>query len=237
MRPKAAIFDVFGTVVDWRRGVAEAVAPAFAEKGLELDPFAFADAWRREYQPAMERIRSGARGYAALDDLHLENLERVLAFLDIAGCFAEAERRDLNTAWERLPPWPDSVAGLARIRRAMIVAPCSNGSIALMTRLARFAGLGWDCILGADIARAYKPAAEAYLLSAAALRLAPGEVVMVAAHNDDLAAARALGFATAFVPRPAEHGPGQATDLGPTGEWDIVAADLEDLAERLALIT
>lgn len=233
MAIRAAIFDVFGTVVDWRRGVAEAVAPILASKGIAVDPVVFADAWRDEYQPAMETVRSGARGYAPLDDLHLENLGRVLDRYGIADAFSPEERAELNTAWERLPPWPDSVAGLAAIRAERIIAPCSNGSIALMTRLARFGGLPWDCILGADVARAYKPARQAYLGSAAALRLEPAEVVMVAAHNDDLHAARACGLATAFVPRPAEHGADQTTDLAPEADWDFVAPDLVALASML----
>ncbi|MEM9146425.1 MAG: haloacid dehalogenase type II [Pseudomonadota bacterium] len=234
MAIKAAIFDVFGTVVDWRRGVAEAVAPVLAAKGLALDPLALADAWRAEYQPAMERVRSGERGYVPLDDLHLENLARVLGAFGVVEAFTAAEQAALNQAWERLPPWPDAVAGIAAIQAERIVAPCSNGSIALMTRLARFGGLPWDCILGADVARAYKPDPQAYLGSAAALRLAPAEVLMVAAHNGDLHAARAAGLATAFVPRPTEAGPGQTTDLAPEADWDVIAPDLPGVAARLA---
>lgn len=231
----AAIFDVFGTVVDWREGVAAAARRAFAAKRIDADPHAFADAWRGEYQPAMERVRSGQRGYVPLDDLHLENLERVLARFGIAERFDAGERGELNRAWERLPPWPDSAPAIAAMRAAgLIAAPCSNGSIALMARLARFAGLGWDCILGADVARAYKPDPLAYRRSVAALRLPPSAVVMVAAHNDDLAAARAEGLRTAFVPRPLEHGPGQTSDLAPAEDWDFVATDLEELAATLA---
>ncbi|MEM6677625.1 MAG: HAD family hydrolase, partial [Pseudomonadota bacterium] len=152
MTIKAAIFDVFGTVVDWRRGVAEAVAPVFAAKGIEDDAYAFADAWRQEYQPAMEGVRSNARPYTPLDILHRENLDRVLEARGLADAFDEAERAALNQAWEKLPAWPDSVPGIARLRATLLVAPCSNGSIALMSRLARFAGLSWDAILGADVA-------------------------------------------------------------------------------------
>ncbi len=233
MAIRAAIFDVFGTLVDWRRGIAEAAAPAFAARGIGLDPAAFADLWRAEYQPAMERVRSGARAYVALDALHRENLDRVLAAEGLSGRFDDAARADLARAWERLPPWPDTVAGLAAIRERAFVAPCSNGSIALMVRLARFAGLRWDAILGAEIARAYKPDPAVYRASAAALGLPPGEVMMVAAHNDDLAAARAAGFATGFVRRPAEHGPGQTGDLAPAADWDAVADDLPALAARI----
>jgi len=230
----AAVFDVFGTLVDWRRGVAEAVAPALAEKGVGVAPEALADAWRAEYQPGMEAVRSGRRSYVPLEELHLENLARALEALGIGEAFDARERATLNTAWERLPAWPDAAPGLARLRRAMIVAPCSNGSIALTTRLSRHAGLGWDCVLGADIARGYKPDPAVYRACCDALRLAAGEVMMVAAHNDDLAAARRAGLATAFFPRPGEHGPGRAADLAPDADWDVVAADMGDLARRLA---
>lgn len=230
---KAAIFDVFGTVVDWRSGVSAVLERAFAAKGIDADPVAFAVAWRGEYQPAMERIRAAERRYVSLDDLHFENLHRVLAYFEIADRFTEAEMWDLNAAWEQLPPWPDSVEGLSRIKARMIIAPCSNGSIALMARLARFAGLPWDCILGADVARAYKPDPLAYRMSVAALRLAQDEVVMVAAHNDDLAAARAEGLRTAFLPRPTEHGSDQSTDLEPAADWDFAVDDLNALARAL----
>jgi 2-haloacid dehalogenase len=228
---RALIFDVFGTVVDWRSGVAREVAAAFARKQKPVDAEAFADAWRGEYQPAMERIRSGDRGYVALDDLHRENLERVLNRRGAGTLFSDEEKVKLATAWEKLPPWPDSVAGLTRLKPKWPIAPCSNGSIALMTRLARFGGLPWDCILGADIAQNYKPNAATYLASCAALRLAPSEVVMVAAHNDDLKAARAAGLQTAYFPRPDEFGPGVKTDLAPAEDWEFVATDLRDLAE------
>ena len=233
-RPKALIFDVFGTCVDWRSGIAAEVEKVFRAKGIDADPHAFADAWRAEYQPAMARIRSGDRGYVDLDDLHRENLDRVLAKFDWHSRFDGAERDSLNHAWEKLPPWPDVVAGLAELRRCAIVAPCSNGSIALMTRLAKFAALPWDCILGAGIARNYKPEPAVYLAACAALRLEPGEVMMVAAHNDDLAAARATGLMTAFVARPAEYGPHQSRDFEATSDWDIVADDFGELARKLA---
>lgn len=235
MGVKAAIFDVFGTVVDWRSGVAAVMREAFAAKGIDDDPEAFADAWRGEYQPAMERIRAGGRGYVALDDLHLENLDVVLEARGLSARFDKAERAALNKAWEKLPPWPDSVAGVAAIRRLMPVAPCSNGSIALMTGLARFGGLTWDCILGADIAQDYKPKPAVYRASARALRLTPGQVVMVAAHNDDLEAARYAGLQTAFIPRPDEKGPGLGESRA-TGDWEFVADDLVDLARRLAAV-
>ena len=231
MQPRALIFDVFGTVVDWRAGVSAFVAPALAARGLEVAPEALADAWRGEYQPAMQRIREGGRGYVPLDDLHRENLDRALEGLGIAEAFDAPARDALNPAWEALPPWADVLPGLERLRARFLLAPCSNGSTALMVRLARFAGLRWDCILGADVARDYKPKAGVYLASAAALRLAPGEVMMVAAHDGDLAAARAAGLQTAFVPRPDEFGTGEPEAI--SQQWDVIAEDFGDLAERL----
>lgn len=231
--PAALIFDVFGTCVDWRSGVAAEAKKIFADKEIETDPEAFADAWRGEYQPAMEIIRSGNRGYIDLDDLHRENLDCVLDRFDLSDRVDAGERQALNHAWEKLPPWPDVLPGLSELRRHAIVAPCSNGSIALMTRLARFAGLPWDCILGAAIACDYKPKPEVYLASCRALRLDPAEVLMVAAHNDDLHAAHSAGLKTAFVARRTEHGPLQTTDLGPTAAWDYVAADFPKLAEAV----
>ncbi|KEO56372.1 hypothetical protein TP2_02260 [Thioclava pacifica DSM 10166] len=221
---KALLFDVFGTCVDWRSAIAREVAAVLPE----VDALAFADAWRGEYDPAMARIREGGRGYVALDDLHRENLHRV------AERFGVIAPDALSHAWERLDPWPDTVAGLSALKRQRIIAPCSNGSIALMTRLARHAGLPWDCVLGADIARDYKPKPEVYLASCAALRLPPEAVMMVAAHNGDLAAARALGLKTAFVPRLTEYGPDQRSDLGPEADWDVIAPDFLSLAQRLA---
>ncbi|WP_425043909.1 haloacid dehalogenase type II [Primorskyibacter sp. S87] len=222
---QAMIFDVFGTCVDWRNSVARAVA----EMLPDVDALAFADAWRGEYDPSMARIRDGQRGYVPLDDLHLENLHAVA---DRFGVNVP-DTRLLNTAWEKLDPWPDVVAGLGQLKSQRIIAPCSNGSIGLMTRLARYGGLPWDCILGADLARDYKPRPAVYLAACSALRLPPRQVMMVAAHNSDLHAARAVGLATGFVPRPTEHGSGQTQDLQPDGNWDIIAADFEDLARQL----
>lgn len=222
---KALISDVFGTCVDWRSSVARDVAAVLPE----VDAAAFADAWRGEYDPAMARIRDGNRGYIPLDDLHLENLDRVADRFGVTV----PDRIRLNRAWERLDPWPDVVDGLAALKTDRIIAPCSNGSIALMTRLAKWGGLPWDCILGADLARDYKPSPAVYAACCTALRLPAQEVMMVAAHNGDLHAAQACGLRTAFVPRPTEHGPGQTIDLEPEGDWDLVAPDFLALAEAL----
>ncbi|WP_212525672.1 haloacid dehalogenase type II [Actibacterium sp. MT2.3-13A] len=222
---QALIFDVFGTCVDWRSSIAREVTRELPQ----VDALAFADAWRAEYQPAMERIRSGNRGYVALDDLHLENLHRVCA--DFGVTCPDPER--LNRAWERLDPWPDVVPGLRALKAHAIIAPCSNGSIALMTRLSRHARLPWDCVLGAEIARDYKPKPVVYHGACGALQLTPDQVMMVAAHNGDLAAARAAGLKTAFVPRPTEYGPGQHSDLVPEDAWNVIARDFRDLSAQL----
>lgn len=233
MTPQALVFDVFGTLVDWRTSIARHVTAAFAAQGAEIDGPAFADAWRAQYQPAMARVREGRRGYVPLDEIHCENLLTVLNAFGHARTFMPDEIIALAREWERLDPWPDVPAGLTRLRAHRIVAPCSNGSIAMMTRLARHAGLPWDCILGAEIARDYKPKAAVYRAACAALRLDPAQVMMVAAHNGDLAAARGAGLATAFVLRPLEHGPDQTTDLAPDAGWDLVARDLAHLADQL----
>ncbi|MBW8267922.1 haloacid dehalogenase type II [Caldovatus aquaticus] len=232
---RALVFDVFGTVVDWREGIAREAAPFLARHGrADLDPRAFADAWRARYQPAMEECRSGRRPFTRLDVLHRENLEAVLRAhgLDPAG-IAEAELDALNRAWHRLDPWPDVVPGLTRLKARYVIAPLSNGNVALLLNMAKRAGLPWDAILGAEVAQAYKPQPEAYLRTADILGLAPGQVALVAAHNGDLKAARACGLRTAFVPRPREHGPGQTSDLAPAEAWDVIARDFEDLAARL----
>ncbi len=229
---RALLFDVFGTVVDWRSGIAREAAPLLARHGVAMDPHAFADAWRRRYQPAMEAVRSGARPFARLDVLHRENLRAVLADAG-APALPEAELAQLNTAWHRLDPWPDAVPGLARLKARFVIAPLSNGNIALLLNMAKRAGLPWDAILGAEVAQAYKPRSEAYLRTAEILGLRPEQCMMVAAHNGDLAAAQRCGLATAFVPRPAEHGPGQTRDTRPDGAWDVVAASFTELADRL----
>jgi 2-haloacid dehalogenase len=228
---------VFGTVVDWRSGVAREAAPFLRRHGVaSVDPFTFADAWRAGYQPAMEEVRSGRRPFARLDVLHRENLEAILPQFRIDPNKAPAsELNELNLAWHRLDPWPDSVAGLTRLKARFIIAPLSNGNIALILNMAKRAGLPWDAILGAEVVQAYKPAPEAYLRTANVLAMAPEEICLVAAHNGDLAAARSCGMRTAFISRPTEHGPDQTTDLRADEDWDVIAADMGDLAEKLAV--
>jgi 2-haloacid dehalogenase len=232
---RALVFDVFGTVVDWRGGVAREAGSFLAQHGAKhVDPAEFADAWRRHYSPAMEEVRSGRRSFTRLDILHRENLDRVLEEFGVdPRPIPSADLDDLNLAWHRLDPWPDSVAGLKRLKTRYIIAPLSNGNIILLLNMAKRAGLPWDAILGAEVVRAYKPMPEAYLRTADILALRPEQVCLVAAHNDDLAAARECGLRTAFFARPTEHGPGQTNDLSPAEEWDVVASDLVNLAEKL----
>lgn len=231
---KAVVFDTFGTVVDWRSGVAAAVQK-FAEKNhLSLDPVEFADKWRGGYYPSMAPIRSGERGYVPLDQLHLENLGTALeqSGFDLKA-FATEELHALNRAWEQVPGWPDSCEGLARIKDHYILGPLSNANTALLTNMAKSAGLPWDVVIGLDLLQAYKPDPAAYIGAASLLRLEPGEVMLAAAHNYDLQAAREAGFATAFVLRPTEHGPKQTSDLEPESDWDICVDDLIQLASAL----
>jgi len=229
---KALTFDVFGTVVDWRSGIIEEGRAVGRRKGIEADWQAFADAWRGRYQPSMSRVRDGKAPWTNLDGLHRASLDALLEEFGI-GELDEQERDAMNRAWHRLPPWPDSVAGLTRLRKKYILATLSNGNVALLVNMARNAGLPWDAILGVEVARHYKPQPQAYLVTAELLGLAPHDCMMVAAHNGDLVAAAALGFRTAFVPRPTEHGPDQQTDLEAEHDFDIVGESFIDLAKQL----
>ncbi|MEM8629952.1 MAG: haloacid dehalogenase type II [Pseudomonadota bacterium] len=232
-QPRALLFDVFGTVVDWRKSIMGNLERFFRSRGVPGDWEAFAAEWRALYQPAMAAVREGRRDYVILDVLHRENLDAVLAKRDLGG-LNEAEKNQLNALWHRLDPWPDSAEGLRQLREKHVVAALSNGNIGMMANVARHGDLRWDAILGADIARDFKPKPAVYLRAAEALGLRPGECMMVAAHNEDLAAARALGLATAFILRADEHGPGQTTDLAPAQDWDVVTDSLTGLAARLA---
>jgi 2-haloacid dehalogenase len=227
----ALFFDVFGTLVDWRASIAREAEALFKPKGIELDYFAFADAWRGEYQGAMEAVRAGRIGFCKLDILHRRNLELTLKRFGIADV-SEDEKRNLNFAWHRLDAWSDVPCGLARLKRDYLLAPVSNGNISLMVDLARRNGLPWDAILGAEIAGDYKPKPRVYLAAAEAFDLKPERCVMVAAHSSDLAAAAALGLRTAHVTRPNEHGPGRG-EAAPTVRVDLAVKSLEELADKL----
>jgi 2-haloacid dehalogenase len=231
---RALLFDVFGTVVDWRTGIAAEAARLLGGRGLARDWLAFADDWRGRYQPAMAAVRSGGRPFAKLDVLHRENLAQTLAAFGIAE-LDEALIDELNRAWHRLPPWPDVVPGLARLRPRYLLAPVSNGHVALMVALARHGGLPWDAILGAEVARAYKPQPAVYLAAAELLDLPPAACLMVAAHADDLDAAAACGLRTAYVARPAEYGPpaAGAVPAPPPGRYDLEVDSFLALADRL----
>jgi 2-haloacid dehalogenase len=226
--------DVFGTVVDWRTSIARELNAFLRRHESDLDPEALADAWRGLYQPSMERVRSGERPWVRLSVLHRETLDAVLKQngFDV-GRLSDEELTNLARGWERLDPWPDSVEGLQRLKKRFVIGPISNGNVSLMVWMAKFGQLPWDVIAGAEPTQAYKPQPQAYLGSAALLDLPPGEVALVAAHNDDLAAARACGLKTIFIPRPREHGPHQQIDLTAEQDWDVVADDMIALADRL----
>ena len=229
---KALTFDVFGTVVDWRTSITEEGRTLGRAKGIDVDWVAFADAWRGKDQPSMSRVRNGEVPWTNLDSLHRASLDELLEEFAITG-LDEAEKDHLNRAWHRLTPWPDSVPGLTRLKRKYILATLSNGNVALLVNMAKHAGLPWDAILGAEVARHYKPQPEAYRITAELLGLRPRECMLVAAHNGDLVAAAAQGFRTAFVPRPTEHGPHQSTDLTAEHDFDVVADSFLDLADKL----
>jgi 2-haloacid dehalogenase len=229
---KALVFDVFGTVVDWRSSVAADVRQLAGRKRLTIDGEKFADAWRAGYAPSMNRVRTGELPWTKLDDLHRMTLDRLLGEFGLAT-LSEDERQSLNRAWHRLKPWPDTVAGLTRLKKAFIIAPLSNGNIGLMTDLAKHSALPWDCILGAELVRHYKPDREVYQSAADFLGLNVNAVMMVAAHLGDLRAAKSVGLRTAFVARPMEFGPNGKPDLAPDASVDVSAKDFGDLASRI----
>ena len=229
---KALVFDTFGTVVDWRTSVSHEVEQLAKKKGLKVDAEKFADAWRAGYGPSMNRVRTGELPWTKLDVLHRMILDKILVDFGMKG-LSEDEISTLNHAWHRLHPWPDAVSGLTRLKKRFIIAPLSNGNISLMTDLAKFAGLPWDCILGAELARHYKPDPEVYKSAAEFLDLKVGEIMMVAAHLGDLKAAKGVGLKTAFVPRPLELGPQGKPDLKADATVDLSAADFNDLAKQL----
>jgi 2-haloacid dehalogenase len=228
---KALFFDVFGTLVDWRNGIARESKLILEPLGFSLDWLGFADAWRDEYQPGMEEVRSGRIPFSKLDVLHRRNLERILPRFGISG-LAEAAARNLNLAWHRLDAWPDVPPGMARLKRRVMLAPVSNGNISLMVDLARRNNLPWDAILGSETAGDFKPKPRVYLAACEALDLPPGECMMVAAHTNDLLAAAKCGLRTAHVARPNEKGPSTG-EAAPKAPVDVAASSLEDLATKL----
>jgi 2-haloacid dehalogenase len=225
---KALVFDVFGTLVDWRTSIAREVQTRLSPDGISIDWLSFADAWRAQYQPAMEEVRAGRIPFSKLDHLHRRNLNIILAKFEMDHV-DEATRCDLNLAWHRLDAWPDVARGLTALRTNFLLAPCSNGNISLMVDLARHNGFPWDAILGAEIARDYKPKPIVYLSAADAFSLAPEETMMVAAHSSDLAAAAAAGLRTAFVARPTEYGPNTG-EASPSVPVDMSVSSLQELA-------
>ena len=239
LKVKALLFDVFGTVVDWRTGIAREVEDIAKKNNISLDPYDFADAWRAEYQPAMEEIRKGRRSFTILDILHMENLKKIASKFNLHNL----SDQDLNTlvkAWHRLPGWPDSSDGLNALKKKYILATQSNGNIALIVDMAKFSNLNWDVVLGAEVIGHYKPDPEAYLKACSALDLKTEECLMVAAHDDDLKAASLQGMKTAYVHRPFEYGKDKLFDIAEVNdykgnkEWNIVSSDLNDLAKQLS---
>lgn len=238
-RPRALAFDVFGTVVDWHGGIASEAAALAAEMvGAGVDDggaaawSAFANAWRAGYAPAMDTVRRGAQAWAHIDTLHRAILEQIIPEHGLAA-LTEAQRVHLNHAWHRLPAWPDTVAGLTRLKRDFTITTLSNGNFSLLTEMARHAGLPWDCIISAELFGHYKPDPETYLGCARLLDVAPAELMLVACHPSDLRAARSNGLMTAYVKRPQEHGLATPVPAVLEGEFDLVADDFEHLAELL----
>jgi 2-haloacid dehalogenase len=231
-RPVAIVFDTFGSVVDWRGSLIADLSAYGAKRGIAADWTALVDAWRAAYHPSMERVRKREVPWTKLDDLQRGSLDALVAKFGITG-LTEDDLRHINLGWHRLDPWPDSVAGLTRLKRRFIIGPLSNGNVALLTKMAKHASLPWDVVFGSDLFGHYKPDPETYLGVARLLDLAPGEVMMAAAHNNDLAAARRSGLMTAFWPRPTEYGSHQKRDFAAEQDWDVVAKDIEDLAVQL----
>jgi 2-haloacid dehalogenase len=227
-------FDVFGTVVDWRSSVIAEGEQLGKAKGLVVDWAAFADAWRAVYRPSLDRVQKGELPWTKLDDLHRTSLEKILTQFKIEGLGSE-EIDPFNRVWHRLKPWPDSVMGLQRLKTRFVITTLSNGNTSLLTNMAKHAGLPWDCILCAETVHHYKPDAEIYRLVPDLFDLRPEQVMLVAAHENDLQAAKTHGLRTAFVHRPLEHGPGKASSIPPAGKFDFVAKDFLDLAGQLGV--
>jgi len=229
---KAIVFDTFGTVVDWRSSIADDLSTWGARQGIRAEWLALVDAWRGRYEPQKDRVRKGEIAWTNIDDLHLDALRSLLPEFGLSR-LTEDQILHVNRVWHRLNGWPDAVQGLQRLKKRFVIGPLSNGNVALLVNMAKHAGLPWDAIFSCEHFQRYKPHPDTYLGVCRQLYLAPGEVMMCAAHNYDLAAARSLGLKTAFVPRPTEYGPLQTTDLAPEQDWDVVAADLQSLASQM----
>lgn len=230
---KALVFDVFGTCVDWRTSLINDFTKWSETRGIKADWTALVDGWRAVYAASMDEVRKHPeRGYMILDTLHRQSLEKLVAQFSIKG-LTEADLNYLTMGWHRLHGWPDTVSGLTRLKTKYIISPLSNGNVALLTNMGKFAGMPWDLILSAELFEHYKPDPETYLGAAKLLGLAPEQVMMVAAHNQDLKAAQQLGLKTAFVARPTEYGPLQKYDFEATGNWDIVATDFNGIADKM----
>jgi 2-haloacid dehalogenase len=231
-QPKALLFDIFGTVFDWRSSIVEEGEAWGKKRGVNVDWARFANAWRAGYRPALDRVRRGEIPFTKLDVLHRENLERLLPEFGLTG-MTESDREYWNRVWHRLKPWPEATDGLARLRKRYTIAPLSNGNFSLLTALSKNAGICWDANICVELAKHYKPDPETYLTAIELLDLQPNEAMLVAAHFRDLDAARKCGLQTGFVHRPMEYGPGQETDNASPEQYDVVAADMADLATQL----
>ena len=229
LAPRVLAFDIFGTVVDWYGSIRREVEAM----QLGVDGGAFALAWRAGYQPAMQRVASGELGWTLIDDLHRLILDQILVDFGVTH-LTETQKRHLNKAWHRLDPWSDVVEGLTRLKQRHTICTLSNGNIGLLTNMAKRAGLPWDCVLSAEVFRAYKPDPATYLGVARVFDLEPAAVMLVAAHQDDLVAARACGLQTAYIERPLEFGPNQPKDVSPNPANTLHATDLIELARQLA---
>lgn len=229
---QALVFDVFGTVVDWRASIIREGQILGAEKGFDIDWGEFADRWRGGYGPAMNRVRTGELPWTKIDDLHRMILDELVLEFGLTG-LTEAELDHFNRAWHRLSPWPDSVAGLNKLKTKYVITTLSNGNVSLLTNMAKNGGLPWDAVLSAELSGHYKPDPETYLKAVDLLSLEPEQVMMVAAHPGDLRAAARVGLKTAYVIRPLERGPGRPVNRNPDGEFDYTASSFLDLADQL----
>jgi 2-haloacid dehalogenase len=229
---KALVFDVFGTVVDWRTSIIKDLEAFGRARNIQADWVAMTDAWRAGYQPAMDKVRKGELGWTHIDVLHRMVLDELLVTFKLTG-LSEADKDHVNRVWHRLNGWSDSSEGLTRLKRKFIISTLSNGNTSLLVNMAKHAGLPWDCVLSAETFKAYKPDPRAYLGAAEVLGLKPSEVMMTAAHNSDLVAASKQGLRTAFVARPTEYGPHQTRDFKAEHDFDVVATDFVDLAKKL----